>query len=742
MLQRSKVSKATAEGPGEDRQRQVGHAVEGFDPVATDHVLACLGFIAAQAGLPFSPGAASNNLPLVDGRLTPELVGRAAGNLGMEAQVFERKPSDVPALVAPFIVLFDRGDACVVTDISPIGKIARVVFPAVSDKPRRVRLKKLDKQASNYVIYVSAVADQSPDYAETEKPARHWLLSPLLKFWPVGIQVALAALVINILGLALPLFIMNVYDRVIQTQSMPTLWALTAGVAIAIVFDFILKLMRGLLLDGAGKRVDLGVNASLFEQAMSARMSARTAPSGVLANQIKDFESAREFLTSSLLVGVIDLAFIGIFLAVLWLVAGSLALIPLIAVPIVLAVTLLMQIPLSRSIKQTHGLMQNRHGMLVEALSGVEAVKASGGEGYLQGKWEQATAASVRSSATTRLWASIALNFTGLVQQGVSVAIIVWGVFLIGAGELTIGGLIAANILAGRILAPLANIAMSLSRSEFAFASLRALGRFMKLDRDDVVHRHAGGVIKDAAIEFRDVSLSYPESPRPALRRVNLSIRPGERVGMIGRIGSGKTTLGRLMAALVSPSEGSVLIDGLDARQYAIGDVRSAIGYLDQDPHLFSGTIRENIVLGRPHASNREVLEAVRQAGLDALVASHPMGLAAPVAERGKNLSGGQRHHVVLARLLVRKPKVLFLDEPSAAMDTAAENHLMAQLADLPRETTTLVIATHRASLLVLVDRLIVVDDGKVVADGPRDDVLKKLQQNKKASTQQLEGMS
>ncbi|NNJ77169.1 MAG: type I secretion system permease/ATPase, partial [Anderseniella sp.] len=473
MLQRSKASKPVAVDSSEDRQRPVGHAVEGFDPVATDHILACLGFIAAQAGLPFSPGAANNNLPLVDGRLTPELVGRAAGNLGMEAQVFERRPSEVPALVAPFIVLFDRGDACVVTDISPIGKFARVVFPAVSEKPRRVRLKKLDKQASNYVIYVSAVADQSSDHAGTEKPARHWLLSPLLKFWPVGIQVALAALVINILGLALPLFIMNVYDRVIQTQSMPTLWALTAGVAIAIVFDFVLKLMRGLLLDGAGKRVDLGVNASLFEQAMSARMSARTAPSGVLANQIKDFESAREFLTSSLLVGVIDVAFIGIFLAVLWLVAGSLALIPLVAVPVVLAVTLLMQIPLSRSIKQTHGLMQNRHGMLVEALSGVEAVKAAGGEGYLQGKWEQATAASVRASATTRLWASIALNFTGLVQQGVSVAIIVWGVFLIGAGELTIGGLIAANILAGRILAPLANIAMSLTRSEFAFASLR-----------------------------------------------------------------------------------------------------------------------------------------------------------------------------------------------------------------------------------------------------------------------------
>ncbi|MEM9473599.1 MAG: type I secretion system permease/ATPase [Pseudomonadota bacterium] len=740
MLQRSKASKPAADAPGADRPQPAGHAVDGFDPVATDHVLACLGFVAAQAGLPFSPAAASSNLPLVDGRLTPELVARAAANLGMEAQVFQRKPSEVPALVAPFIVLFDRGDACVVTDVSPIGKFARVVFPAVSDKPRRVRLKKLDKQASNYVIYVSAGADQLPGHAEDKKPARHWLLSPLFRFWPVGVQVALAALVINILGLALPLFIMNVYDRVIQTQSMPTLWALTAGVAIAIAFDFILKLMRGLLLDGAGKRVDLGVNSTLFEQAMSARMSARAAPSGVLANQIKDFENAREFLTSSLLVGVIDLAFIGIFLAVLWLVAGSLALIPLIAVPLVLAVTLLLQIPLSRSIKRTHGLMQNRHGMLVEALTGVEAVKAAGGEGYLQGKWEQATAASVRASAATRLWASIALNFTGLVQQGVSVAIIVWGVFLIGAGELTIGGLIAANILAGRILAPLANIAMSLSRSEFAFASLRALGRFMKLERDDVVHKHAGGEIGSAAIEFRDVSLSYPQSPRPALQGINLSIQPGERIGIIGRIGSGKSTLGRLMGALVSPSEGSVLIDGLDARQYAVGDVRSAIGYLDQEPHLFSGTIRENIVLGRPHASDREVLEAVHLAGLDALVAGHPMGLAAPVAERGRNLSGGQRHHVVLARLLVRKPKVLFLDEPSAAMDTAAENHLMAQLARLPRETTTLVIATHRASLLALVDRLVVVEDGRLIADGPRDDVLNKLKQNQAAVQQQVTG--
>lgn len=736
MLQRSKADKRKSEATPDEQQRNSNHAV-GFDPVATDHVLACLGYIAAQAGLPFSAASASNNLPLVDGRLTPELVGRAAENIGMEAQVFQRKPSDVPALVAPFIVLFDRGDACVVTDVSAIGKFARVVFPAVSDKPRRVRLKKLDKQASDYVIYVSAAADQlTGDTDENVKSDRHWLISPLFRFWPVALQVALAALVINILGLALPLFIMNVYDRVIQTQSLPTLWALTVGVIIAILFDFILKLMRGLLLDGAGKRIDLGVSSSLFEQAMSARMSERKMPSGALANQIRDFDSAREYLTSSLLVGVIDLAFIGIFLTVLWLIAGSLALIPLIAVPLVLAVTLLLQIPLSRSIKRTHGLLQHRHGMLVESLSGVEAAKAAGGEGFLQAKWEKATAASVRTSSVSRFWASVALNFTGFVQQGVSVAIIVWGVFLIGSGQLTIGGLIAANILAGRILAPLANIAVSLSRSEFAFASLRALGRFMKLERDDGVHRHAGGVIKNAALEFRGVSLIYPESPRPALQGINLSIQPGERVGIIGRIGSGKSTLGRLMGALVSPTEGSVLIDGLDARQYAVADVRSAIGYLDQEPYLFSGTIRDNIVMGRPYASDHEVVAAVRQAGLESVVASHPLGLGAPVAERGKNLSGGQKHHVVLARLLVRKPKVLFLDEPSAAMDTTAENHMMTQLSALPREETTLVIATHRASLLALVDRLIVIEDGKLVADGPRDDVLKKLQQRKNKSPQ------
>ena len=479
-----------------------------------------------------------------------------------------------------------------------------VVVPGIS-APRKMRLADLDREALDTVIYVADRRQQDAvgaDAALLRQMKGHWLWSVVRQFWPTWLHVVMAALLINVLALALPLFTMNVYDRVIPYNSTPTLWALAIGVALAFGFDFLLRMLRAIVIENSGRRIDMRVSAALFEQALDATMASRASRAGEFANHVREFEAVRDFFTSSSIASAIDLLFIGIFIALLWFIVGPLAWVPLIAVPVVLVATLLIQVPLARSVARSQMTKTGRHSILVESMVGIETVKAIAGEGVMQKKWEDAVAGSVRASAATRFWSSLAMYFSIFVQQGVSVVTIIWGVYLVAAGDITIGALIASNILAGRVLAPLGSIAMTLARAQASFAALRQLNLMMKLDRDHKAPPGDGGRIAEGRLEVKDAKFAYPGQQAKALDGVSIRVAPGERVGIVGRVASGKSTLGKILCGLYTCDEGAVIIDGTDTRHCWMADLRSAVAYVGQEPELFSGTLKDNILFGRQDA--------------------------------------------------------------------------------------------------------------------------------------------
>jgi len=696
-----------------------------------DPLLDALEYLAASHGRPFSKAAVLHGLPLAGGRLTLDLFARAAERLGFETSLVNKRPSEVSGLVCPFVVLLKNGDTAIVLEKRHRARKALVVVPGAA--PKKMRLADIDRESLDAVIYVADRRQQEAVQSEaaiTRRMRGHWLWSVVLRLWPTWIYVILAALVINLLGLAVPLFVMNVYDRVIPNNSVPTLWALAVGVIIALGADFVLRMLRAGVIESSGRRVEMRVSSILFEQALDAKMASRSSRAGEFANHIREFEGVRDFFTSSSIVSAIDLLFIGVFLGLLYVLVGPLALVPLFAVPVVLVVTLLIQIPLSRSVNAAQLTKTNRHTILVESMVSIETVKAVSGEGVMQKKWEDAVAGSVRASSSLRFWSSLAMYFSLLVQQGVSVVLIVWGVYLVAAGEITIGALIASNILAGRVLAPLGGIATTLARFQTSFSALKQLNRMMKLDRDHGIPPAGGGPIDRGRIELRDVEFAYPNQPGKALDGLSLRIAPGERVGVIGRVASGKSTLGKLLCGLYEPASGAVVIDGTDVRHSWMADVRRAVSYVGQEPELFAGTLRENILFGR--REDEQAFEAAtRASGIAALAQSQPLGYALPVGERGRAISGGQRQAVAIARAILGDPRVFFLDEPTSAMDNLTEAAFIKSFRAWLKPDTTLILATHRVSMLELVDRLVVLENGRVAADGPKDKVLASLLKRK-----------
>jgi len=699
-------------------------AVEAFTGIDThDPYLDALEYLAAHHGLPFSRADIRQSLPLHEGRLNATLFCRAAERIGLVAKVVARKPSRVSGIVCPFVVPLASGDVAIAVDKVGRGR-TRIIIPGAA-ATEDIAPAPLDLQSTGHVIYVSP-AERGTDAASARASNRrrgHWLWSIVARFWPSWLYVILAALFINLLGLALPLFVMNVYDRVVPNNSISTLWALAIGVGIALVFDFTLRMLRSVVIDSSSQRIDMRVSAALFEQAVDASMAARPQNAGEIASHVREFETVRDFFTSTSITSAIDLLFIGVFLGVLWLLVGPLVLVPALAVPIVLATTLLIQLPLGRAVRSAQKSATHRQGLLVESLVAVETVKAASVEGALQGKWEAAVAASVRSGSAIRLWSSFAMYFAMSVQQAVSVFILVWGVFLIAEGEITIGALVASNILAGRVLAPLSGIAMTIARAQQAFSALGQLNRLMRLERDHDDPVHDAGRITSGGIEFRELTFSYPGLNANAVDGLSLVIAPGERVGLIGRVGSGKSTLGKLLSGLYRPDSGAVLINGADIRHYKIAELRNAAVYAGQEAVLFSGTVRDSIMMANPRAAGDFEI-AARVAGVAAFVQSHPQGYAMQVGERGRLLSGGQRQAVALARAMMGRPKILFLDEPTSAMDNLSEANFVRAFRGWLSNDTTLIVATHRTSLLSMVSRLIVMENGKVIADGPKDKVL------------------
>ena len=691
-----------------------------------DPLLDCLVILARLLERPASPQALTAGLPLEGGRLTPQLAVRAAERAGLSARLVRQPLDRISDLTLPCVLLLDDRSACVLVELLP-GERARLAVPE-SGGAIELPLAEIAERYGGYALFARPQVrfDRRADQVGRAAP-RSWFWGTLAQAWPIYAEVLLAAVLINLFALASPLFIMNVYDRVVPNHAMETLWVLASGVITVFGFDFVLRNLRAYFVDSAGRIADLKLASRIFEQVMGIRMAARPASAGAFANNLREFESLRDFFTSATVVTLVDLPFVFLFILIVWWIGGPVALVPAIAVPLVLGFGLLLQAPLNRIVRRTFQEAAQKHGVLVESISGLETIKSVGAEGRMQRNWEQFVGATAASGTRARLLAGLGVNVALLAQNLVTVGVVSFGVYRIADGLMTVGAVVACTIITGRAMAPLAQVAGLLTRYHQARAAYDALDKVMALAVERPAQArflHRPRLHGDLA--FREVTFAYPGQKQPALDRVSFAIKPGERVGLVGRIGSGKTTIEKLVLGLYEPDQGAVLIDGTDVRQIDPADLRRSIGCVLQDVCLFHGTIRDNIALGAPFADDAAILRAARIAGVEDFIARHPLGFDLNVGERGERLSGGQRQAIAIARALLLDPPLLLFDEPSSAMDNGAEGRLKQRLEEiLPGKT--LLLVTHRASLLSLVERLIVLDGGRLVADGPRHDVLKAL---------------
>lgn len=541
------------------------------------------------------------------------------------------------------------------------------------------------------------------------------------------VDAVAASLLINLIGLGAPLFVMNVYDRVVPNQAAATLWVLAVGISGAYVFDLLLKTMRGLCLDLAGKKTDMIISATLFERIVGMAMKHRPARVGSFAQNIHEFQTLRDFLASLTMTSVIDLPFTLLILLVIGILGGHLVWVPLVA--FVLAGTLgwLLQKPLVETMDRTMALSAERQSSLIETLAGLDAVKVNNAESERQYLWEQTIGTLGRLELRVKMLSSLSLNLTLLIQQLAGVVMIVAGVYMIIAGDLSMGGLIACYMLNGRALGPMTQLSGLITRYQQARLTMFSVNQMMALPQER--HEDERPLTRQGlqgAIEFRQVSFTYPNQQNPALNTINLIIRPGEKVGIVGRSGSGKSSLAKLIVGLYQADSGSLLVDGVDVRQLDVSDLRHNIGYVPQDIQLLAGTLRDNLVSGARYVEDELVLQAAELSGVHEFARLHPQGYELQVGERGQNLSGGQRQNVALARALLLDPPILLLDEPTSSMDNTGEERLKQRLATVVANKTVLLV-THRASMLSLVDRLVIVDKGQIIADGPKEAVMEAL---------------
>ncbi len=699
-----------------------GPATAGDDPL-----LDALALLTRLHGRPVSAAALAAGLPLVDGRMTPELFVRAAERQGYGARLVRRPLRAISNLLLPAVLLLEGGGACVLTRLER--RSAEVLNPETGLARSKVSRRDLARSYSGYLLLARPLprADERLGPEAAPLSSRAWFWGTLWRFRGYYAEAMVAAALVNVLALAISFYVMNVYDRVVPNNATATLVVLASGAAIAVGFGFLARTLRAYFLDVAGKKADVLLAGSLFERALALRLEAQPGSPGAFAAQLREFESLRDFITSATLTTVSDLPFVAFFIWVISIFAPPLHLVTLYAVPVVLAVGLLAQVPLAYLMHKHMRESNLRHGLLVESVEGMETLKTLGAEGAMQRRWEDYTALTSRTATQSRLVSTLVINFAALTQEAVTIAVVVWGVYRIGAGELSLGGLIAAVILSGRALAPLAQVANLLTRYQQARVAFRMLDGLMHQPVERPPERrflHRERI--EGRIELKELGFTYPGQKLAALDGVSARIEPGEHVAILGRIGSGKSTLLRLLLGLYRPTRGAILLDGADLEQFDPVDVRRNIGYVSQEVRLFYGTLRDNVAMGAPQADDAAVLAAARLAGLDRLVAAHPMGFDMVISERGEGLSGGQRQAVGVARALLMDPAVLLLDEPTSAMDFNSEQALIRNLAGFARGRTLLLV-THKSSMLALVERVLVLEAGKVVADGPRAEVLRAL---------------
>jgi ATP-binding cassette, subfamily C, bacterial LapB len=679
--------------------------------LAVQHIL-------SLSGLAFSSGAV-RDLPELTGKTFDAKSAVAAlRHVGFEASFGEMRAGTLRASHCPAIGFLKDGRAVVVHSFDDAGRITLRLFGQEdSFVEEAVPQEALESRLMPFFVLARKV-----HAAARVRGRNDWFWGSLLQGKWLYAQVLIAAALTNFLGLSTSLFIMVVYDRVVPNEAIESLIALTIGVLLALGFDFIIKTLRAQFVDKAGRRADARMSRLIFDRILNIRLDTRRQKSGAMASIVREFDTLREFFTSATLVAIVDLPFIFLFIWVISLIAGPLAIVPLIAVPLVIAAGLVIQPFLARITESSMKSNMSKQSVLVETLNGLETVQATGSGRLMRRRFEEASDAQSDMGLKSRMLSNFAINSAASIQQLAQIATIFYGVFLIQDGTITMGAMIAAVILGGRTLAPLSQLASAMSRANGAREAYRSLANVMNPKEGEVDETrprlsrpHLAG-----NVELKGVSYTFPGASSPILRNVSLKILAGQKVAVVGRMGSGKSTLSRLIAGLIEPSEGAVLIDGVDLRQIDKSDVRRNLGVMLQETWLFSGTVKENLQMGFYEYDDAHLLNIAKICGVDDFVAGHPQGYDMELQERGEGLSGGQRQSINLARALLHNPNLLVLDEPTSSMDTATEKAVIERLKAWAG-ARTLVMVTHRNTLLQLADRVLVVDQGVIVADTTPD---------------------
>lgn len=699
--------------------------------LANDPLGACVLWLAKSHGINTSYDAITEGLPLVNGCLTPSIFARAAMRIGLSSHLTQQSLQKINTLLLPCILVLNNNKACILQSLNWETKQAVVVFPELSMQSSEIALDELREAYTGYALYCRTEFKPEPSSNPNAATQRHghWFWSVILENRSVYRDVLIAAIFINLFALSMPLFVMNVYDRVVPNKALDTLWVLALGVTIIICADLVLKLLRSWFVELAANRADLKLSSYVMERILGMRLQHAPASVGSFASTVQSFEGVRSFIGSMTVTALIDLPFFLLFVVIIGMISWLMVIPVLVGAALVLLYALSVQSKMQIMSEAIGQASSQRNSGLIESLTANETLKSFTATQRMQSSWEQTTQFLSGCSGQMRLLGASVGMSAAWIQQMVAVSMIIVGVFAVVAGDMSQGALIASYMLSSRAMAPVSQAASLLTQYYQAATSLTSLEELLKNEQERPANKHF--ISREQLrgdIEFKNVSFSYPNEEREALKNVSFTIKAGDSVAILGRVGSGKSTIEKLILGLYKPTAGQILIDGLHIEQIDPAELRRHISYIPQEPQLLSGNVYENITLGLRQPNNQQVLKAVELAGLAALVGSHADGLGMQVGENGNRLSGGQRQAIAAARAFVRQGQIMLLDEPSSAMDSGLEQHLCQSIKALSVDKTLLLI-THKTSLLSLVERLIVLDGGQLLADGPKDAVLTALSQ-------------
>jgi len=675
--------------------------------IKKDSLLQCLTFIAKQMHIPHSESQLVSGLPLVDGQLTPELLIRAANRINLSAHIEERRVDTLPNAVLPALLLL-QNNQCVVI-LKKLAGNQLEFFDPLDDQIKTKPLNEFNALSIDMVVLIKSGQTYDDRALEAQKLSqKHWFWGTMQHSWRIYRDVIIASLLINIFALANPLFVMNVYDRVVPNSAIETLWVLAIGIIIVYLFDYLLKTLRVYFIELASKKSDILLSSTIYERVLGAKYEKYPASVGAYAGQLRDFESIRNFITSSSLVTFVDLPFAILFLVIIGYIGGAIVSVPVIIIPLILLFSYVVQKRLNEAVTHMYTAASQKNATMIEALSSLSALKVLNAQGRALKSLEKAVGQLALWGLKSRMLSNAATTFAGFMLQMSSVLVVIVGVYLIAMGNLTMGGLIACVLLTSRALQPFSQVAGLLVQFKQSALSLESLTEIVQQEQERPNNKHfiTRKNLK-GDIAFKDVDFTYPGDDHPTLKGVSFNIKHGEKVALVGRIGSGKSTIHNLISGLYSPNAGAILIDKVDAKQLDPVQLRDNIGYAQQDGALFYGSVQENIAYRDTYVDDEEVLRVSDIAGVTEFTNIHPHGLSRVVAERGANLSGGQKQSIIVARSLVNSPSILLLDEPSSAMDNASESRLLSQLSSEIKDRTV-VLVTHKTSLLAMVDRIIV----------------------------------